>query len=560
MLWSLHIENIAVIEKADITFDAGFNVLTGETGAGKSIIIDSINAVLGERVSRDLVRAGSEQAAVSAVFSDLPAAAEDKLRELGFDTDEDGMLLIQRTISAEGKGGCRINGRPATVSMLRECGRLLVNIHGQHENQALLAPEKHVEYLDRLGGLMPLRAAYRSAYDEWQRLRRQLEAVQMDEEQKLRQLDLLRYQVDEIEAAELVPGESAQLQERRTFFRNVEKIAQGLFAARALLQGDEDTDGVLTGVERAVSQVQDAGRYMDEAAKLGERMENLQYDLEACAEEVRALTEQLEFDPQELEQVEARLDVIRRLTAKYGPEEEDVLAFLEKARQELEQIETADETAARLRIQLEKAKEAVGAAAQRLTDARQKAAEIFTRDVLEQLRFLDMPGVRLQVQVLPAPLTTTGGDHVEFLIAANPGEEPKSIARIASGGELSRIMLALKSVMADADDIDTLVYDEIDVGISGRAAWKVGIKLRETAQGNKSVRRQVLCVTHLAQIAAQAHHHLLIEKSVHDGRTYTAVRGLDRAGREDELARIIGGEVTAASREAAREMLDRVEA
>ena len=382
----------------------------------------------------------------------------------------------------------------------------------------------------------------------------------MDEDQKLRRLDLLRYQVDEIEAAELVPGESAQLQERRTFFRNVEKIAQGLYAARALLQGDEDADGVLTGVERAVSQVQDAGRYMDEAAKLGERMENLQYDLEACAEEVRALTEQLEFDPQELEQVEARLDVIRRLTAKYGPEEEDVLAFCENARQELEQIETADETAARLRMQLEKAEEAVGAAAQRLTAARRKAAEIFTRDVLEQLRFLDMPGVRLQVQILPAPLTAAGGDHVEFLIAANPGEEPKSIARIASGGELSRIMLALKSVMADADDIDTLVYDEIDVGISGRAAWKVGIKLRETAQGTKSVRRQVLCVTHLAQIAAQAHHHLLIEKSVHDGRTFTAVRGLDRAGREDELARIIGGEVTAASREAAREMLDRVNA
>ena len=564
MLWSLHIENIAVIEKADITFDAGFNVLTGETGAGKSIVIDSINAVLGERVSRDLVRAGSGQAAVSAVFSDLSAAAEDKLRELGFETDEDGMLLIQRTISAEGKGGCRINGRPATVSMLRECGRLLVNIHGQHENQALLAPEKHVEYLDRLGGLLPLRAEYRSAYDGWQHLRRQLDAVQMDEDQKLRRLDLLRDQVAEIEAAELVPGESAQLQERRTFFRNVEKIAQGLYAARALLQGDEDADGVLTGVltgvERAVSQVQDAGRYMDEAAKLGERMENLQYDLEACAEEVRALTEQLEFDPQELEQVEARLDVIRRLTAKYGPEEEDVLAFCENARQELEQIETADETAARLRMQLEKAEEAVGAAAQRLTAARRKAAEIFTRDVLEQLRFLDMPGVRLQVQILPAPLTTAGGDHVEFLIAANPGEEPKSIARIASGGELSRIMLALKSVMADADDIDTLVYDEIDVGISGRAAWKVGIKLRETAQGTKSVRRQVLCVTHLAQIAAQAHHHLLIEKSVHDGRTFTAVRGLDRAGREDELARIIGGEVTAASREAAREMLDRVNA
>ncbi len=559
MLWSLHIENIAVIEKADITFDAGFNVLTGETGAGKSIIIDSINAVLGERVSRDLVRSGSEQAAVSAVFSDLSAAAQDKLRELGFETDEDGMLLIQRTISAEGKGGCRINGRPATVSMLRECGRLLVNIHGQHENQALLAPEKHVEYLDRLGGLMPLRAEYRAAYEEWQRLRRQLDAVQMDEDQKLRQLDLLRYQVDEIEAAELVPGESAQLQERRTFFRNVEKIAQGLYAARALLQGDEDTDGALTGIERAVSQVQDAGRYMDEAAKLGERMENLQYELEACAEEVRGLTEQLEFDPQELEQVESRLDVIRRLTAKYGPEEEDVLAFLEKARQELEQIETADETAARLRIQLEKAEKAAGEAARRLTAARQKAAEIFTRDVLEQLKFLDMPGVRLQVQILPVPLTAAGGDHVEFRIAANPGEEPKSIARIASGGELSRIMLALKSVMADADDIDTLVYDEIDVGISGRAAWKVGIKLRETAQGTKAVRRQVLCVTHLAQIAAQAHHHLLIEKSVHDGRTYTAVRSLDRAGREDELARIIGGEVTAASREAAREMLDRVE-
>ncbi|MFR1436592.1 MAG: AAA family ATPase [Acutalibacteraceae bacterium] len=350
MLWSLHIENIAVIEKADITFDAGFNVLTGETGAGKSIVIDSINAVLGERVSRDLVRAGSGQAAVSAVFSDLSAAAEDKLRELGFETDEDGMLLIQRTISAEGKGGCRINGRPATVSMLRECGRLLVNIHGQHENQALLAPEKHVEYLDRLGGLLPLRAEYRSAYDGWQHLRRQLDAVQMDEDQKLRRLDLLRYQVDEIEAAELVPGESAQLQERRTFFRNVEKIAQGLYAARALLQGDEDADGVLTGVERRCPRCR-RGRYMDEAAKLGERDGNLQYDLEACAEEVRALTEQLEFDPQELEQGR-RGWMIRRLTAKYGPEEEDVLAFAKTPGRSLNRSRRP--TAARLRMQLEK--------------------------------------------------------------------------------------------------------------------------------------------------------------------------------------------------------------
>lgn len=560
MLQSLYIENIAVIERADIAFDAGLNVLTGETGAGKSIVIDAINAVLGERISRDIVRTGSDEARVTALFSDLSPAAAEALREWGIEPDEDGCLLIQRTISAEGKGTCRIGGRPVTVSILRDVGRRLVNIHGQHENQALLSPERHVAYLDRLGGHAPLLEAYRAVYDRLCSLRRELDKADMDETMKARRIDLLRYQIDEIEAAELTAGEEEELEASRRLYRHAEAVAEGMMAAKEALSGDEDTMGALSRLEGAASALSGAGRYMEEAAVLSKRVENALYELEDCADELRDLLSRLEFDPAELDRVEARLDLIRRLFSKYGPGIPDVLAYAEQARQELDDIENADERQARLRQALAAAEQDAAEAAARLTDARTKTAERFSKSVMEQLAFLDMPHVTMEVSITPASLSSGGADQVEFLMSANPGEPPRSIAKIASGGELSRVMLAIKSVLADADDIDTLVFDEIDAGISGRAAWKVGVKLRETARGSDGSRsRQVLCVTHLAQIAAQADHHLLIAKSVRDGRTYTDVRPLDEDGRMEELARIIGGEATPASREAAREMRGRVE-
>ncbi len=552
MLVSLHIEHIAVIEKAGIVFDSGLNVLTGETGAGKSIVIDSLNAVLGERISRDLVRTGSQQATVSAVFSQISDSSRRILEELGLEPEEDGTLLIQRQISVDGKGSCRVNGRPVTVGMLRSLGRSLVNIHGQHENQALLSAEKHIDYLDRLGGLSEIRHTYEEAYHRYCSIRRQLKAVDMDEELKARRIDLLRYQIDEIVSARLRPGEEETLLAQRAVYRHAEKIAAALQEARLSLTGDEERDGGLSAVTAASAALTEAGQYMEEAQSLSKRLESALYELQECAEELREFTDRLDFDQEDLEQTENRLEHIRRITAKYGGSEEEALAYLSHAQEELESIELSDEQAARLKKQLEQAKEETIEASRGLTAARKQAAEQFTERVQAQLAFLDMPGVRLAVQLDPVPLTVTGGDRVEFLIAANPGEEPRSIARIASGGELSRIMLAMKSVLADVDDIDTLVFDEVDTGISGRAAWKVGVKLRETAAS-----RQILCVTHLAQIAAQAHHHIFISKAVRDGRTYTEVASLDEAGRENELARIIGGEVTQASRRAAKEMMDK---
>ena len=550
MLVSLTIENIAVIERASISFDSGLTVLTGETGAGKSIVIDSLNAVLGERIRRDLVRAGSEKASVSALFRDISGAALEALAEMGMEPDEDGSLLIQRSLTADGKGACHINGRPATVSMLRTVGRLLVNIHGQHENQALLAPERHVEYLDRLGGLLPLRASYEDAYRRYCAIRRQLKAADMDEALKARRLDLLRYQIDEIEEAALQPGEEEALAARRAVGRNAERIASSLQNAKAILSGDEDSAGILSALSEAVTAVQDAGRYMEELRALSDRVESLYYELEECAEELRDQAQRLDFDEGELEQVENRLDLLRRLSDKYGGSEEAVLAYLEQARQELDAIEMSDEHVARLQEQLAAARDETIAAAEKLTEARRLAARRFSEDVGRELAFLDMPGVTLEVSIEPVPLTAIGGDKVEFRIAANPGEPARSISRVASGGELSRIMLAMKSVLADIDDIDTLIYDEVDAGISGRAARKVGLKLHQTARS-----RQILCVTHLAQIASQADHHLLIAKQVRQGRTYTEVTPLDGEGRELELARIIGGEATEAARTAAREML-----
>jgi DNA repair protein RecN (Recombination protein N) len=528
--------------------------LTGETGAGKSMVIDAINVVLGERISRDIVRTGSDQARVTAVFSDVSTKTCKKLDDLGYSVDEDGVLLIQRTISAEGKGNCRINGQPTTVAMLRTIGRLLVNIHGQHENQSLLSPERHVDYLEQLGGISPIHAEYSEAYERFSMIKRQLEQTEMDDGLKARRVDMLRYQIEEIESADLNPGEEDELKSQREIYRNAEKIAVSLSSARECLSGGEDSGGVLSWLSHAVSSLQDAGRYVEDMAELARRAESVLYDLEECSEELRDYVTHFDFEPGELEQVEDRLAQIHKLTSKYGKDEEEVLTFLEQARQELDSIEMSDIKAEQLKNELIKAENIAIELAKKLSEARRKAAREFEKSVGEQLAFLDMPGVRLSVSIEPGELGPGGIDHVEFLIAPNPGETPRPLSKIASGGELSRIMLAIKSVMAHADDIDTLVFDEIDTGISGYAAHKVGIKLRETSNS-----RQVICVTHLAQIGAQAHHHFLIEKSVREGRTYTNVTALDYDGCIRELARIIGGSVSPAALETAREMLSKVE-
>ncbi|HJD23702.1 MAG TPA: AAA family ATPase, partial [Firmicutes bacterium] len=433
MLTSLHIENIAVIERADIELQPGLNVLTGETGAGKSMVIDAINAALGERVSRDVVRTGSAQAKVTALFSDISAHTAAQLEELGYAPDEDGLLLIQRTISAEGKGSCRINGLPATVAVLRAIGRLLVNIHGQHENQALLAPEKHVEYLEKLGGLLPLRDAFRAAYGEYTALCRRLEEVTMDDGAKARRLDILRFQIDEIEAASLRPGEEEELKRQRELYRNAERIAVSLAAARELLSGGEEGGGAIPLLSQASGELREAGRYVEELAGLADRTESLLYELEECGSDLRDFASHLEFEPGELERVEERLDQIRRLLSKYGADEQAVLAYKEQAQQELESIEMSDELAAKLQKQCKQAQDQAYLAAKRLSDARKAAAADFAKRVGEELAFLDMPGVRLEVAVEPVPMCSSGIDRVEFLIAANPGEPPKPIAKIASG-------------------------------------------------------------------------------------------------------------------------------
>lgn len=554
MLDCLHIENIAVIERADIRFTAGFTALTGETGAGKSIIIDAINAVLGERTRRDLVRTGSDAAHVTALFSELSPYVTAQLETLGFSPDEDGNLLIGRTISAEGKGSCSVNGRPATAALLREIGKVLVDLHGQHENQALFSVDSHLAYLDRFGELTEQRERYAAAYREWRQIVAELDRVDLDESEKARKLDILSFQIDEMKAANLNAGEEEELIAKRDLFRNAEKVASQLNAANALLLGDEDSDGAVSMVEQAVTSVRHATRYLEKAESLSEQLQNALYELQAAAEELQDMTDLLEFDPRELDEVENRLEVIRRLTSKYGATTADVLAFLENAKAEYRQIELSDEQLKQLTERERTAFAAAVLEADALTDARLTAADRFAKAVKEQLTFLDMPNVALTIDRQPIALGVNGADKIEFLLSANAGELPKPLARIASGGELSRIMLAIKSVLADADEVDTLIFDEIDTGISGRAALKVGARLRQTAD-TANRRRQVLCVTHLAQIAAQANEHFLIEKSVRDGRTYTDVTMLSRAAREQELARIIGGEVTDAAIQAAKEML-----
>ena len=552
MLSQLYIENIAVIEKATIEFHQGLNILTGETGAGKSIIIDSMHGILGERTSKDMVRNGAESAFVSGLFTDLTDQAISKLRELGFEPEEDASVLVQRTIQAEGKSTCRINGRPATVSALKELGKTLMNIHGQHESYHLLSPELHIHYIDKSGDLNTLVREYRSVYQELKQIQSEIGAHATDEAEKLRRIDLLTYQIEELEQANLRENEKEELMERKTTMMHAEKIASAITAAKAALDGDESFDGVLSTLTAITASLQDSEQYLPALNPIIQKLHELSYGLEDVSEALREQESQIEFDASELLEIETRLDLLYRLSIKYGPTTEEILAFLEKCRQELDQINHSEETLIQLNETYEILKEKAIQLAKKLSDKRKKTAEQFTKKVKHELQFLNMPGIEFQVEQERVPLNSNGCDKIQFLISVNPGEPAKPIAKIASGGELSRIMLAIQTVLSAHDDLDTMIFDEVDTGISGSAAQKVGLKLHEVSK-----HAQVICITHLAQIACLADYHLLIQKQVTENKTYTQVIPLNQDGQTKEIARMIGGEaITPLLLQNAQEMID----
>lgn len=547
MLTSLKIENVAIIESAAIEFGCGLNVLTGETGAGKSIVIDSINAILGERTSRDIIRTGEQSAKVYAVFEDVNERVRNFLDENGIDC-EDGVLIINRTLSREGKNVCRINGAPVTVSMLREIGGELIDIHGQHDNQSLLSPEKHCGFVDSFAGNADLIADYREKYGRLCEIRSKLKKLTTDESSKSQRIDFLTYQIDELEKAEITIGERDELKARKSLINNSQKVIESLNIAYEALKADGAGIDMITDAE---SEIANASAYMETLGEASEKITDIRYELEDIAETVRDAMTEVDFDPSELEDIDERLDLLYRLSKKYGDTEEEMLEYLEKARAELDNIAFSEERVKELQKQEKEALAETETAACKLTESRKTAGEKLSNAICSELEFLDMPNVRFVVKCNDIGLTENGKDEIEFLISANAGEEPKPLAKIASGGELSRIMLAIKNVLAETDGVDTMIFDEIDTGVSGRAAQKIAMKLRSASKG-----RQVICVTHLAQIAAQGDVHLYISKSVSDGKTYTNIKSLIEEERVAEIARIMGGmEITKLQLESAREML-----
>ena len=547
MLSLLHIENIAVIECADISFDRGFNVLTGETGAGKSIVIDAISAILGQRAYRDMIRTGTNKASVRAVFTDVPKLAW--FEENGVEYDPE--TIIQREVHLDGKNVCRVNGSLVTVSILNKLGIQLINIHGQHDSASLFDEANHLTFLDDFAGNEAIRETYAEKYGAVEKLRREINRISMDEGEKLRRMETLKYQIEEIEKAHLEAGEDAALEERRKLLQNSEKIANGLNEAVENLYGGDDTDGaasLLNMAERALSRI---AKYSDDIASLHEKVADLMYQVQDAAEIARDVQYELSYSADELDRIESRLDVIHKLRRKYGTSCAEILEYLQKAKQELDEIEFADDHLERLKKKLKKAEKAAWDAALELRKNRQEVSEKLSARILTELAQLDMPKVQFACQFTELELTSNGADAVAFYMSANVGEALKPMSKVASGGELARIMLAMKNVLAEQDKVDTLIFDEVDTGVSGRAAQKVAEKLKSVARS-----KQVLCVTHLPQIAAMGDTHMLIAKGERDGRTYTTVTPLDLEGRKRELARIIGGaNITEITLKSAEEML-----
>ena len=547
MLSLLHIENIAVIERADIVFNRCFNVLTVETGAGKSIVIDAISAILGERAYRDMIRTGTNVASVRAVFTDVPRLPW--FDENGVDYDQETM--IQREVYLDGRNVCRVNGCLVNVAILHKLGIQLVNIHGQHDSASLFDEENHLVFLDAFGDNGPLIREYEQSYSVVSSLKREINRMTMDEGEKLRRMESLRFQIAEIEKAELEIGEDDILSERRKLLQNAEKLSDGMEKTVSLLYGGEDSDGATAMLSEAERALQKIAKFGDRFQELHDRVADLMYQVQDAAEEVRDARDDLSYSADELEQIESRLDIIHRLRRKYGATCEDILDYLEKAKKELDDIEFADDHLEKLKDKLKKAEKEAWDRAMTLRESRQKAALTMSQRILSELTQLDMPRVQFECVFRETELSSSGADAVAFYMSANAGEALKPMSKVASGGELARIMLAMKNVLAEKDQVGTLIFDEVDTGVSGRAAQKVAEKLRSVAQ-----HKQVLCVTHLPQLAALADTHLLISKSEREGRTYTAVTPLDVEGRKRELARIIGGtNITETTLLSAEEML-----
>ncbi len=551
MLSQLYIENIAVIRQATIDFQQGFHVFTGETGAGKTILISAINAVLGGRTFKEIIRTGETRATVSALFTEIPAEICSKIEKLGYPL-EDNQLLVQREIDLSGKGQCRLDGRPATAAMLREVCSLLIDIHGQHDNQELLSAEKHLGFLDSYGAYPQEMADYAAAYEQMCDCAARLEKLQMDESYKLQRMDILQFQLKEIGEAKLTVGEEEQLVEQQKRIRNAERITESLGAIYTLLNGDgEEMCGALETLEEVSSELDTAAKYLPDFEGYGEKLSDAYYLLEELGSRARDTLEDADFDPRQLNAIEDRLDTIYKLKKKYGGSIADILEYYEKISEEYQSLELSDELTARLQRELDEANLVLRDAAKALTARRLTAAAAFSQRVEAELAYLDMAGVKFSITRREKPYGPTGADEMEFMICTNTGEEAKPLAKIASGGELARIMLAIKNVLAEKDGIGTIIFDEVDTGVSGRAAQKIGRKLAEVAR-----HRQVICVTHLAPVAACAAHHYRIYKTVEAGRTFTRVEELNRSQRVQELARIMVGEnITESALKSAEEML-----
>ena len=554
MLTELQIENIAVIESADISFGDGLNVLTGETGAGKSIVIDALHMVTGGRIGREIIRTGAAWAAVTAVF-DAPDEVS-WLEEIGVEPPEDGTLILFRKLFADGKNVCRINGRTVPVAQLREAGAMLVDIHGQNDGRKMLDETTHLRYLDGYAGAGPALAEYRDSYLELRDLESQLRSLEMDEGERARTVDMLTYQIEEIERVSPVPGEYEELGRRRELLKNAARLTEFVEQARSALNGSGGSEGAVALAEEAEAALAHTERFTDRFSQAAEQIREARYQLDDAAETLADSLRELDFSPGELEDLEERYAALRRLMKKYGPEEQDVLDHLAASKEKLEELQGSDDARERLKTRIDKMKPETAALAAKLTAARRRGADRLEKEIVRELGDLNMKGIRFEVRMEPCDLTGTGADDVGFYMSANAGEAPGRLSRIASGGELSRIMLAMKNVLAGGDAVQTLVFDEIDTGVSGIAAQRVAEKLWRLGIG-----RQVLCVSHLAQIAAMADEQYSVEKNQSGGRTYTTVRLLDRPGRCAELGRLTGGDrITQLTLESAEEQLNQAEA
>lgn len=551
MLTNLRIENVAVIEKVSISFEKGLNILTGETGAGKSIVIDAINAVLGERTTKQIVRNGADSAKVTAYFDFIGENVIDVLKSLDIEPEEDGSLLINRVITADGRSTCRINGQPVTVSMLRQVGNELISICGQHDSQKLLQSENHIVYIDSLGGTSELLEDYRTVYTKACKIKKELDSLKRNDSDNRQRLDFLKYQIDELERADIQIGEKEKLNGEKRKIKDREKITSALYSAHSIISGDENTSGLCDNLYHLSSFLAQLRDYDSEFGEYEKSVDDLRYELEDCLSALNRMSSSFEDEEVDIDSIEERLDIIYRLSKKYGSTEEEMLEALERLQKEYHSITTSDERAEALEGEYNQISQLLRKKASILSEKRKSFCVEFEKQIMQQLAYLDMPGAVFKVDFKTVNPGSNGIDDVQFLLSANAGQEPKPLSKIASGGELSRIMLAIRCALAESESVSTLIFDEIDTGISGRAAHKVGYKLKQLSSGF-----QVICVTHLAQIAAGADNHLLIEKRTEEGKTFTLVTNLESDARIKEIARIIGGDiVTQATLSSAEELI-----